>query len=113
MTNTLSENDEEQATMLVFDQPLPPSSLDKKFVEVKRHHKVIWAEAPPVLQDLNAPEWMSTPFLKNAFRLLRAGRQRKARLRSFTKIPVLPLGFWSSGHFASRTAHCRKLVPQS
>jgi hypothetical protein len=38
MTNTLSENDEEQATMLVFDQPLPPSSLDKKFVEVKRHH---------------------------------------------------------------------------
>jgi hypothetical protein len=35
MTNTLSENDEEQATMFVFDQPLPPSSLDEKFVEVK------------------------------------------------------------------------------
>jgi hypothetical protein len=35
MTNTLSENNEERATMLVFDQPLPPSSLDKKFVEVK------------------------------------------------------------------------------
>jgi hypothetical protein len=38
MTNTLSENDDEQATLLVFDQPLPPSSLDKKFVEVKRRH---------------------------------------------------------------------------
>ena len=96
MTNSLSENDEEQATMLVFGQPLPPSSLDKKFVEVKRHHKVIWAEAPPVLQDLNAPEWMSTPFLKNTFRLPRTGRQRKGSEVS-QKFPYCLLAFGSAG----------------
>ncbi len=33
MMNGLSENDKEQATMLVFGQLLPPSLLDKKFVD--------------------------------------------------------------------------------
>jgi hypothetical protein len=104
MTNSLSENDEEQATMLVFGQPLPPSLLDKKFVEVKRHHKVIWAEALPVLQDLNAPEWMSTPFLKNTFRLTCTGRQRKGSEVS-QKFPYCLFAFGSAG-----TLLCKWLI---
>jgi hypothetical protein len=112
MTNSLSENDEEQATMLVFGQPLPPSSLDKKFVEVKRHHKVIWAEAPPVLQDFECSGVDEHSFSQEHFQIA-AHWTPEERLGSFTKIPVLSLGFWFSGHFASRTAHCCQLVPQS
>jgi hypothetical protein len=104
MTNSLSENNEEQATMLVFDQPLLPSLLDKKFVEVKQHHKVIWAKALPVLQDLNAPEWMSTPFLKNAFRLPCTGHQRKGSEVS-QKFPYCLLAFVPVG-----TLLCKQLI---
>ena len=69
----------------------------QKYIKVKWHYMVIWAEAPSVLQDLNAPEWLSTPYLKNAaFRLLHAGHQRKG-LEVSLKFPYCLLAFGPAG----------------
>lgn len=92
MASETGENNGEMATPLVVGHKLPPSAVDKKFVDVKRDHVVYWDALPQELQDLNAPKWKRASFLKKSFTTPPTGHQT-TRQKSPLKFPFCLLTF--------------------
>ena len=50
-----------------MDGALPASGIDSKLVRVERNQKVFCADVPPLLRNLDAPDWNNAHYLKQTF----------------------------------------------